>query len=325
MWATKIYPYSRQLLGKDSRTMRKLALFENDRQWQDVFNRLVALATNLFKWIGLPETCDAYFFEQILLWSGMACILYDEEKGAFFSLPCVQASSMNIYYENTYYRAVSLGYSKTFRAVTHYNKDVNLNLIDPTITERVGVVCYDNMQQYPLIETIMVYTDKIVDAMRAIDVAAKQLKIPALIETTEESKKSVQSAIDNIDTNVVAVMVKSKLSKALEDSRSVPTGASPQIVDALWKHLHNLWSDALTALGINNINMADKKERLITDEVNSNNDFVELNLKYRLDARKHFAENFEAAFGIIVTPEIRYEADTPQMINMMPKGGDERG
>ena len=268
MWYDKIYPFANDIIGKDTRTMKRLAQAENNRQWQDVFNRLVSLAVNLFEWEGLPETCDQYFFETCLLWAGRACVIYDNERNAYFSLNCVPASNVNFYYENAYYRAISVGYSQPFKAVTHYNKNVDIQALDTKLTEQLGVVCYDNIQQYPMIETLCIYTDKIVDAMRTMDVIAKQLKIPAIITTDEQSKTSVQEAIRNIDTNLIAIMAKRDLAKQLVDSKSLPTGAQGTNLEIMWKHLHNLWSEALTALGINNMSSSDKKERLITDEVN---------------------------------------------------------
>ena len=312
MWYNNLYPFARQFIGKDTRTARKLAEAENDRQWQDVFNRLVSLAVNLFQWEGLPETCDQYFLESCLLWGGRACMIFDNERQIYLSLNCVPASNVNFYYENTYFRAISVGYSQPFRAVTHYNKGVDISALDTNLTEQLGVVINDNAQCYPLIETISIYTDKIVDAMRSIDVIAKQMKIPAIIATDEASKTSVQEAVRNIDTNLVALMVKKNLADKLMDAKSLPTGVQPTYLEMEWKHLHNLWSEALTALGINNMNSQDKKERLITDEVNSNNQFVEYNYQYRLDQRLHACENFKACWGIDVTCKLKH--DTQQEV-----------
>lgn len=307
MWATSLYPFTRKILKSDSKTLRKLAAYENDRQWQDVFNRLVALAENKYEWIGLPETCDQYFMEKILLWTGTCCIIYDNERGGYLSLPCVTASSQNLYYDSSYYRAVSLGYSKPFRAITHYNKDIftKISTISTNITERLGVVISDNQEEYPIINTIMMYTDKIVDAMRALDVASKQLKIPMLIETDESSKVSSQIAVKDIDENVMAIYAKKNLKDRMMETKSIPTGASPEIVVTLWQHLHNLQSEALTALGYNNQSNTDKKERLIVDEVNSNNQFITENTNYRLDSRKHACENLKACFGLDVSVKVR--------------------
>lgn len=318
MWVTNIYPFARDMVGNNSRTLHRLAMFENNRQWQDVFNRLVALATNLYEWKNLPESCDAYFLEQTLLWTGRCCIIDDPDLHVKLSLRCTPASGMNFYYENVFYRAVSVGYSKPFRAITHYNKGLDLTPLgaDFTLSETKGVVIFDNTQGYPLIETLMMYTDKIVDAMRTLDVLLKQLKIPAIITTDESTKTSVQAAIDNIDRNLIAIMVKPSLKNALNEAKSLPTGVQGTNLELVWKHLHNLWSEALTAIGINNMNSQDKKERLIVDEVNSNNDFVKQNSNYRLDSRKHGCENYKAAFGEEIDVVVRHEDEVIQNGNI---------
>ena len=92
MWLSKYYPFmcvNRK--DKSSRQMRKFAEYENNRQWQDVFNRLVSIAVNIFEWEGLPDTCDPYFMEILALWRGNFCILKDDEIGGYLSLPCTAA------------------------------------------------------------------------------------------------------------------------------------------------------------------------------------------------------------------------------------------
>lgn len=329
MWLRDFYPYAFTKSSKDSREMRRYAQYENERQWQDVFNRLFSICVNIFEWEGLPETCDQYFFESILLWRGYACIVNDEEKGGFLTLPCTPASQMNFYYDNSFYRAYTLGYSKKFMALTHWNKDI-LKQITPayeadTITK--GVVCFDNTQKYALSETVRLYTDKIVDAMRSIDVASRQLKFPAIIETDEDTKKSIQEAVKSIDMNTLAVYANRNLTAKLRESKAIPTGSQPAILDALWNHYNNTYSAFLTAFGINNLNTSDKKERLLTGEIDSNNEQIALNAAYRLDQRLHFCENFNAVFGTNISCKIRHqyeentmdEKDAKQQENKDPK------
>lgn len=280
--------------------MIKYALYENNRQWQDVFNRLFSVCVNIFEWTGLPETCDEWFIEQTLLWRGECCIIYDESRGGFLSLPCTPASAQNLYYENSYYRATSLGYTKEFMALTKYNKDIFDKILPygntnhRTLTK--GVVCQDNITKYPLHETICIYTDKIVDAMRSIDVVAKQLKIPSLIEADEATLTSIQQAVDNIDTNVQAVYTTKNVANKFRETKPIQTFVEPNTMTTLWNHLNNTESKLLTAFGVNNLHTADKKERLLTDEINSNNENIAMNVAYRLDQRLHFCENFNSVF-----------------------------
>jgi hypothetical protein len=60
---------------------------------------------------------------------------------------------------------------------------------------------------------------------------------------------------------------------------------SPYLVDKLDLHKQRLWNEVMTLLGIKNSN-TDKKERLIVDEVNSNNQLVGYYLNTWLKARE---------------------------------------
>lgn len=331
MWLRQYYPF---MCGKNSarnsKVLRKYAEYENNRQWQDVFNRLVSIVTNIYEWDGLPDTCDQYFLETILLWQAQACIIYDKEKGGYLSLPSTPASQMNVYYQNTYWRAYSLGYSQKFLALTKWNKDIYKKatpFIDETETLPIGCVCSDNIMSYPLIETVQIYTDKLVDVLRAIDVKVKQLKLGFIIETDEESKTAIQQAIRDVDNNVLAVYARRDIAKVMKESKSINTGSTPMELETLWKAYDNIMSAFLTAFGINNLNTADKKERLLTDEVNSNNEQIALNAAYRLDQRLHFCENLNSVFGTNVTCRIRHsyiENDPDSTTNTVSnKGGDD--
>lgn len=332
MWLRQYYPF---MCGKNSarnsKELRKYAEYENNRQWQDVFNRLVSIVTNIYEWDGLPDTCDQYFLETILLWQAQGCIIYDEKKGGFLSLPSTPASQMNLYYQNTYWRAYSLGYTQKFLALTKWNKDIYKKaapFIDETETLPIGCVCTDNIMSYPLIETVRIYTDKLVDVMRAIDVKVKQLKLGFIIETDEESKTAIQQAVHDVDNNVLAVYARRDIAKVMKESKSINTGSTPMELETLWKDYDNVMSAFLTAFGINNLNTADKKERLLTDEVNSNNEQIALNAAYRLDQRLHFCEDFNSVFGTNVTCRIRHsyiENDPDSITNTVRnnKGGDD--
>lgn len=304
----------------DHRLLKKLAQYENDRQWQDVFNRLVSIVVNQFKWSGLPDTIDEYFFEEQLLFRGDACIIKMTDD-IYFGLPCVPVGTQNIYYEHNQWRAVSLGFNETFNAITKYNKDIFKEIQQSGVSEMAkydGCVCADNYMHYPLIETIRIYTDKIVDCMRTIDVLAKQLKFSAIIETDEDSKIAIQTAIRDIDQNLIAVFASSNISQKLRESKVLNTGNATATITAAWNNLTSLWSEFNTAFGINNMNRTEKRERLLVDEVNSNNEEIQENGFYRLDQRLHFCENMKIAFGLDITCEERHPINNEQE-------GDENG
>lgn len=330
MWLYNKYPFLGGSSKSDRRSLQRMARYENNRMWQDIFNRTVCIVANQFKWINLPKTIDQYFFELILLFLGNACIVYDEEFASYICLMCTPAGKMNLYYQNGFYRAYSLGYSKKFMSLTAYNKDIFEELLTPfgdsigkvNVPMR-GVVCEDNPLCYEMVNTIEIWTNRIVNTMRSLDVLQAQAKLPSIIETDEDTKLAIQQAVQDIDDNVLAVYVGKGIAQSLRESKSLQTQFNPAVMDVMWNHLNNLKSEQLTAFGINNLNTSDKKERLITDEVNSNNDSIELNLQYRFDYRKRFCENFNAVFGTDIDVELRHEPITTAVGN--PKRGSNNG
>ena len=58
-----------------------------------------------------------------------------------------------------------------------------------------------------------------------------------------------------------------------------------------------IWNEALSFLGINNLEV-NKKERLVTDEASSNNELVNLNLQAMLVPRQKACDEFNKLFGL---------------------------
>ena len=65
-----------------------------------------------------------------------------------------------------------------------------------------------------------------------------------------------------------------------------------------------IWNEALTFLGINSLS-TEKKERLITDEANQNNEVINLYLQSRLAPRQKACEEFNKVFGTNIDVVVR--------------------
>ena len=97
--------------------------------------------------------------------------------------------------------------------------------------------------------------------------------------------------------------------------RSINTNA-PFVADKIMDYKKEIWNEALTFLGINNI-VVDKKERLITDEANSNNELINLNLQSYLAPRQEACRQFNEKFGFTGTDKeinVRVRSDLHNII-----------
>ena len=77
---------------------------------------------------------------------------------------------------------------------------------------------------------------------------------------------------------------------------------APFLLDKISDYKKEIWNEALTYLGINNI-LVDKKERLITDEANSNNELINLNLQSMLAPRQDACRQFNEKYGFNILVE----------------------
>lgn len=74
---------------------------------------------------------------------------------------------------------------------------------------------------------------------------------------------------------------------------------SPYVADKLQEYKRNVWSEALSFLGVNNV--ADEKaERLVTDEVNANNEMIDLSAQTMLLTRQQAAKELNENYGFNV-------------------------
>lgn len=97
--------------------------------------------------------------------------------------------------------------------------------------------------------------------------------------------------------------------------KSIRTDA-PFIADKVMEYKKEIWNEALSFLGVNNIDIS-KKERLITDEAGANNELVNLNLQSYLAPRQRACKQFNEKFGLTGTDKeisVRVRSDLYNII-----------
>ena len=99
----------------------------------------------------------------------------------------------------------------------------------------------------------------------------------------------------------------------LNNRLSVLKTDAPFLLDKLQLYKHDVWCEALTFLGINNAN-TDKKERLITDEVNSNNELINYYLNCFYKTRKDACDRINKKYGLNIS--IKLNKDIEELLNI---------
>lgn len=94
---------------------------------------------------------------------------------------------------------------------------------------------------------------------------------------------------------------------------------APFIADRLSIEKNRIWNEAMLFLGINNNNM-DKKERQISDEVNSNLEQISMSRQIGLNARRQGAKEINRMFGTNIS--VNYNPELEELYNAMVFGTD---
>lgn len=247
------------------------------------------LAINRFSWEGLPYGLTSEQLEKLLITHGQLMGYQDELKGLFI-LPCSGTKDVNPYGLPTVYRTMSEN-----------------GKISDDIDIEEGVLLKNNPLGIGDIDIIKSYAKKIDDVEMTMEVNLFQQSIPRIILADEDSKLSAKKLIQQIRSFKFAIFGKSSLSNNIKSSDVLDTQA-PYILDKLQDLKVSLRNELLTYLGINNINNI-KKERMIVDEVNANNDYINISLDLMYDMRKNFANYFNKKYGANVIVKKREVED----------------
>ena len=254
----------------------EMSMLTNNATYIDYLNRLRLLATSLFTWENLDEVAGfgaSRFLEQSLFDNGRACFVKDDELG-FMALKVNPSDKLNIYNLPTRVMAWSIGYEKNYDF-----DDV--------------VYIMNNELQLPTSQTINLIAYRLYETERTIDTNLIAQKTPILIEGDTKTILTLKNVYMQYSGNTPFIFGNKQFD--ISNKLNVLKTDAPYLIDKLTIHKHELWNEALTYLGIDNAN-TDKKERLITDEVESNNDLINFYLNCFYKTRKQACELINEKF-----------------------------
>ncbi len=257
--------------------------YQNMIEYQNTYNRLKMLTLNLFEWENLPESVDEDYLENTLHQYGFAIGFIDSHYGKL-ALAGSESGFVNIYGKATDYRVHGNNYEKL-------------------INQDELVVIKNNNMKLSTFSILQEFAMKIADVQRTIDVLLNTHKAPYMIVSEEKQVHSIRVALKKIKNNEDEVIADKGL--GIESIKVLKTDA-PFIIDKLWDYKRSLWGEAKAFIGIDSASI-DKKERLVVDEANANNQEIDLNLEAMFDARKDSAKQLSKLWGVEVIVRLRKE------------------
>ena len=251
-------------------------ILDNNFRLGLIYNKYKMLSLNMFRWEGLPQTIESRHIENSLFNYGLCLIVNDDDLG-FISVPCNYGAYMNVNNVPTEVITCGFNYIKTF---DYIRKDKNKCQLILNNDLAIGNESY-----------IYDYAQRMFEVENCIRVNINQQKFPWFVNTTPNSKKTMEEMFKKVMNGDPYILG----SKDQIGSVEVLTLNTPYIADKLNAYKYELEREVLSFHGLNN--NFEKKERLLVDEVNSNNDFIDRNVEIMYRQRQLACESLNKKFG----------------------------
>lgn len=245
-----------------------------------IYDYYKMLALNMFTWENLPETMNSRYIENALYEQGL-CLVNNDENMSLISVPCNFGANMNINGEST--EVITSGYN--------YVKTINY------INNKDCVLIRNNDLAKATRDYIANYAERMLEVEMCIRANINQQKFPWFINATEKTKKSLEIIFEKVENFEPFILANKEIGLG-EYALEVLTMPTPYVADKLNEYKYELEREILTFLSLNN--NFEKKERLLTDEINSNNDFISTNAMLMYKNRLQACKEINKKFGLNV-------------------------
>ena len=253
----------------------------NNLTFRCLYDKYKLIAINAFEWHGLPDGITERHIERQLFTHGKAIFYRSPGKG-FMCLECQDSGQVNVYGD-------PLGY--VAHGINHQER----------VAADDCVIVENNKLRLATHPFIMFYVNKLTEAERTMDVNVKSCKTPFVFACDDKDVLTFKRIFQQVDGNVPAIYADKGLN--MEAIQVFQTGVK-FLGKELQDYANSVENKLLTFLGLNNTPV-DKKERLITDEAQANNQLIQSFSDLQMEARQRAAEAINEMYHLNVSVKRR--------------------
>jgi hypothetical protein len=267
------------------------------------------LASNRFKWEGLPPEIDVRFLELNLF--AKALVVFFKDTGYQNSTEkfmAMRASSTGMWnFNDNPTKFTVIGNNWGSRELAAFKVGDNPAQCVPI---------WGNYLRTPDWDIVALYSAKLAQIDRSIEIAALNMRHTTVMAVDENERLSYVNAFKQFAEGQPVIFG----SRQFDLSKIQAFNIAPHhdTIDRLQIAKTRMWNEAMTYLGINNANQ-DKKERLVADEVAANDEQVSATKNIALNARKEACEAINRLYGLNVS--VKFNVQDPPPV----PGNDETG
>ena len=262
-------------MDRRKKTIFEESLENNMSAYYRYFNQLSELCIGVWKWHNLPDSMDERYLEYTLMRNGSAVIFVDEIIG-MLGMRVTFGGNFDVY-----------GYPLLRHAYSHYNGYHRL------LTQKNSVICYNNNIRTNSVYAINQYAKRLYTYDRIMDINVNGQKTPLALVVPENKRLTAENLYKEYDGNQPIIFGEDKL--VIDGLKAIKTD-TPFLADRIYSLKQQVWNEALTFLGIRNVNQG-KRERLIEAEVDISNIDANYMKNTKLACRNLAADKVNRMFG----------------------------
>ena len=261
------------------------AMILNSETYADYLGRMKKICLSMFEWKNLPPSMNARFLEMCLYYNGQAAMLYDENYG-YMNTMAADGGYINIYGLPTEVQCYSYRFNQRRSLFT---------LTSGEEKDKECILVMNNYERIPTQSTVILFAKRLAEAQRTADVNIQAQRTPILIATDQKQYFTLKKMYEEYDGNTPAIFADKNLIDP-NSLKAIKTEA-PFIAQNIMDYKREIWNEFLTTMGISNL--SEKRERMISNEVDSNNELINLNLQALLAPRKEACQLFNEKYGLL--------------------------
>lgn len=248
-------------------------------EYQRLYSHYRNIALNLYTWENLPNGIESRHIEEALYRHGQV-FFYEDKTLGLMCLPCSSSGTMNVYGEPTRLNVVGIGYNQMKNASE-------------------GIRILNNDSALPTHSHINHYAKKMAEIDDIMTQNLRQQRFPYVFSTTKQNEFSIKQMFKKIYEGAQAVFIDKDMMSNSDSTLRVLSTESPYLLDRLQIQKAEYEREMLTFLGLNST--VQKKERLIVDEANANNSYIDMSLNLGLKTRQRAVDLINEKFGLNIT------------------------
>lgn len=285
---------------------KSVAQMANNLTFSYYYYKLMLIARSLFKWNDLPNNMDERWIEKYLFNSGK-CIFYKDPDMGYMVAGLAQQGGINCYGDPTTVYPVAENY--VYRG-------------EQLINNENCYIIRNNDLMLPEFPIVRQYAFKLTNIDRAIDTNIEAQKTPTIVRCSDKQRLSLKNAINQRRDNEPVIWTADNSN--ITDLISTLDLNPPMVFKDLQIQKHMILNEVFTDFGINNANM-DKKERMVANEVEANNEQVKASEDVMLKVREEACKQINRIFGTNISVERRQLDQIPEYkdINIDEYKGEE--